>query len=70
MKLSQLRLPKNKKKNQQKTLMKVNEFWNNSAPSETLSREGAAWQEVVAAVCFKGSALAGKMCNNLLEKTD
>lgn len=50
--------------------MKVNEFWNNSAPSETLSREGAAWQEVVAAVCFKGSALTGKMCNNLLEKTD
>lgn len=32
--------------------MKVNEFWNNSAPSETLSREGAAWQEVVA-VCFR-----------------
>lgn len=33
--------------------MKVNEFGNNSASSETLSREGAAWQEVVAAVCFR-----------------
>lgn len=49
--------------------MKVNEFWNNSAPSETLSREGAAWQEVVAAVCFR-EAHSQEKCATLLEKTD
>lgn len=50
--------------------MKVNEFWNNSAPSETLSREGAAWQEVVAAVCFREAHSQENLCNTLLEKTD